>query len=419
MSDWHAATARSDDLRPPASRSEGGRRQRVPEDPIHVIIVDDDAEDRLMIRRFLRGARSCRFAVKECDDPGCLPSILDDVPVDVILMDQRLGGQYGTDVIRRIGGNRAVAPSILLTGSDEASLEEEAIFAGAAEHLNKADLSSRVLERTIKYVVKWHSDQQELRRQGEQLQLAWSEAAKANRAKSVFLASMSHELRTPLNAIIGFSSMLLGGAVFRKPTRVRDYARSILEGGEQLLHLVNNLLDIARIEAGQFLLGDETLDVGDVLREATRQNEPLARQRGVEVLLKRPAKLPAVRADRAGLQQIFRNLLSNGTKYTRAGGRVTVTVAHRAGALRIAVRDTGIGMTPDEIETALRPFMRLRNNAYVRSTDGAGLGLAIVTALVDQLDLTIAFDSEPGRGTTVTVVIPSERLVSEPTPQSP
>lgn len=394
-------------------------RRRAGSDPIRVVIVDDDADDRLMIQHFLKAARSCRFAVQECADPTDLSGILDEGTVDVILMDQRLGGQQGTDVIRRIGGSRAAAPSILLTGTDDAALEEEAIVAGAAEHLSKSDLSTRVLERTIKYVVKWHTDQQELRRQSEQLQLAWSEAARANRAKSVFLASMSHELRTPLNAIIGFSTMLLGGQVARKPAKVREYARCVLDGGRQLLHLVNNLLDIARIEAGQFLLGDEVLDIAETLHDVARLNEPLARQRGVTVTLKQPSTLPAVRADKAGLQQIFLNLLSNATKYTRRGGRVTVTVLLAANGLQVTVRDTGIGMTKDEIETALRPFMRLRNNAYVRSTEGAGLGLAIVTALVDQLDLTIEFDSRPGRGTTVAVAIPGERLQRAPVPGKP
>ena len=419
MSEWSVASAGSRGIGPTPTAVRNRWRRSESDEAIRVMIVDDDAEDRLTIRHYLRGARSCRFAVQECDDPADLIAILDDSPVDVILMDQRLGGQQGTDVIRRIGGSRAAAPAILLTGYDEAALEEEAIVAGAAEHLSKADLSSRVLERTIKYVVKWHSDQLELRRQGEQLQLAWSEAAKANRAKSVFLASMSHELRTPLNAIIGFSTMLLGSPVTRKPTRVREYARFILDGGQQLLHLVNNLLDIARIEAGQFVLGDETLDLGEALHEVARQNEPLARQRGVEVVLRCPVELPLVRIDRTGFQQIFLNLLSNGTKYTRAGGRVTVAVARLATTLRITVRDTGIGMTAEEVETALHPFMRIRNNAYVRSTEGTGLGLAIVTALADQLDLSIEFDSRPGHGTTVTVTIPAERVERAAAPQSP
>ncbi|MEQ8814359.1 MAG: hybrid sensor histidine kinase/response regulator [Thalassobaculum sp.] len=419
MSEWSVASAGSRGAGPPLTAARNRWRKSESDEAIRVMIVDDDAEDRLTIRRYLRGARSCRFAVRECDDPADLVAILDDSPVDVILMDQRLGGQQGTDVIRRIGGSRAAAPAILLTGYDEAAVEEEAIVAGAAEHLNKADLSSRVLERTIKYVVKWHSDQLELRRQGEQLQLAWSEAAKANRAKSVFLASMSHELRTPLNAIIGFSTMLLGKPMARKPTRVREYASFILDGGQQLLHLVDNLLDIARIEAGQFVLGDEILDLGEALLEVARQNEPLARQRGIEVVVQCPANLPLIRIDRTGFQQIFLNLLSNGTKYTHAGGRVTVTVSSLAATLRVTVRDTGIGMAEDEVETALRPFMRIRNNAYVRSTEGTGLGLAIVTALAGQLDLTVEFDSRPGDGTTVTVTIPADRVERGTAPQSP
>jgi signal transduction histidine kinase len=416
----YAAASADTGRTPPLSTPRGGRwGKRIPVTPVRVVVVDDDPGDRLIIRRYLTRARSCRFSVRECDDPDALREILDEAPVDVILMDQRLGQRYGTDVIRQIGGNRAVAPSILLTGSDDASIDDLAMLAGAAEHLNKADLSDRVLERTIRYVIKGHSDQLELRRQSEQLQAAWNEAAQANRAKSVFLAAMSHELRTPLNAIIGFSTMLLTGKLARRPTRVLEYARCILEGGQQLLHLVDNLLDIARIEAGQFLLGDDALDLPRLFEEVVQANEPLAGQHDVTVRLLCPADLPEVRSDRAGLHQIVLNLLSNATKYTLPGGEVVLTAELDDGGIRIEIRDSGIGMTEEEIESALRPFVRVRNNAYVRSTAGSGLGLAIVRSLTEQLGLLLAFDSKPGSGTTATVTIPAERLSPPPETHSP
>lgn len=405
----------------PPFTGDGVRRHRSsrPGHPIRVLIVDDDPDDRLMIKRFLNGARSCRFVVEELADPAGLGPVIERRSADVILMDQRLGEQSGTEVIRRIGGSRSAVPAILLTGTDDDALEEEAIVSGAAEHLNKSDLSSRVLERAIKYVVKWHGDQQELRRQGEQLQLAWNEAARANRAKSVFLASMSHELRTPLNAILGFSSFLLQMPPTAQPMRVEEYAGYIHHGGEQLLHLVNNLLDIARIEAGQFLLGDEELDLAAILRSAAATNEPLAARHGVAVLLEIASELPPVRADRAAVLQIVQNLLSNATKYTLSGGRVVVSAAPHLGGISLQVDDTGIGMSEREIANALRPFMRNHQNAYVRATEGAGLGLAIVTALVEQLDLAIQFDSRPGEGTTVTVAFPPERVLRPADDQRP
>lgn len=412
---WTAIPANPPSTPFPAARAGNDRPAgRIARDTIRVLVVDDDDDDRLMIRRFLSGARSCHFQVEECSGDEDVDAALKRTTADVILMDQRLGRHSGTDLIRRFGGNRATIPAILLTGSDDEALEEEAIVAGAAEHLNKADLSTRVLERTIKYVVKWHGDQQELRRQGEQLQMAWSEAARANRAKSVFLASMSHELRTPLNAIIGFSSMLLDGApAMREPPKVGEYAAYIRDGGEQLLHLVNNLLDIARIEAGQFLVGDEELDLAQVLRSVVRTNEPLARKRSITIRTDISSKLPMVRSDPAGLQQIFLNLLSNATKYTLPDGRATVTAARYTDGVRVRIHDTGIGMTDEEIGSALRPFMRNRHNAYVRSAEGTGLGLAIVTTLVEQLDLAIDFESRPGRGTTVTVTIPPKRVIAD------
>jgi len=406
-----AGAAHAADRPPNAGKTRRGRGTTAAGEAIRVLIIDDDADDRLLIRRFLNGARSCRFSVQEADDPSSLHDVLERGTADVILMDQRLGDQTGTEIIRRIGGGRAPVPAILLTGADDDTLEEEAIDSGAADHLNKSDLSSRVLERAIKYVMKWHGDQKELRRQGEQLQLAWNEAARANQAKSVFLASMSHELRTPLNAILGFSAMLLQPRAIAQPTRVEEYAGYIRDGGEQLLHLVDNLLDIARIEAGQFLLRDEELDLGEILRAVVASNEALARRRGVSVRLEPPLDLPELRIDRTAIMLIVQNLLSNATKYTRPDGRVSIGAGRNHGGVRIHVGDTGVGMTDEEVANALRPFVRNHQNAYVRATEGAGLGLAIVTALIDQLDLTIEFASRPGVGTTVTVDIPPERVI--------
>lgn len=379
--------------------------------PIRVAILDDDSDDRLMIRRYLGGARHCRFSVHECAEPSELQDLMTRTAVDVALIDQRLGDQQGTEFIRQIGGRQALIPSVLLTGSDDADLEEEAIISGAAEHLTKADLSSRVLERTIKYAIKSHGDHQELRRQGEQLQRAWTEAADANRAKSMFLASMSHELRTPLNAIIGFSSMLPRPNVVRNPKLVDEYAGYIQESGAHLLHLVNNLLDVARIEAGQYTLQDETVDLSRVLRSVVRANQPLADKHSVTIALALDPNMPPVRSDPSGLHQVFLNLLSNATKFTPLGGHVDISVASKRNGLRVTIRDNGIGMSEEDIEIALRPFAQILHNAYVRTTDGAGLGLAIVTALAKQLELGVRFESRPGHGTAVTVAIPAKRSI--------
>ena len=256
---------------------------------------------------------------------------------------------------------------VLLTGREEPALEEEALRSGAADHLNKADLSSRVLERTIKYALKWHQAQQELQDQSAQLERARREAETANLAKSAFLASMSHELRTPLNAIIGFSEALSHLEGRDGKSRVEEYATYIHEGGEQLLHLVNNLLDIARIEANQFDHGDEDVDIQKMLHAVIVMNAPLAQKQDVIVELVHTPPLPHVRIASTGFRQILQNLVSNATKYTPPGGNVFVRVDRNARGLIVSVEDDGIGMTPEEFEVAKRPFERNLNNAYVRA----------------------------------------------------
>ena len=387
------------------------RTSRRDDGPIVVLVVEDDSVDRRAIRRFLDQAKSAKFSIVERADGNDVFEILKNQRIDIILVDQLLGARLGTDLIREMGGRLAKVPMVLLTGREEPALEDEALRSGAADHLNKADLSSRVLERTIKYALKWHQAQQELQDQSAQLERARREAETANLAKSAFLASMSHELRTPLNAIIGFSEALSHLEGRDGKSRVKEYASYIHEGGEQLLHLVNNLLDIARIEANQFDRGEEDIDIQEMLRAVVTMNSPLARKQDVVVELVHSSPKLHVRVAGTGLRQILQNLISNATKYTPAGGNVFVRVDRNARGLIVSVEDEGIGMTPEEFEVAKRPFERNLNNAFVRETEGAGLGLSIVTALAAQLDLAIEIESQAGRGTVASVIIPSKRIV--------
>jgi len=388
--------------------------KRVPrrdDDPIVVLVIEDDNVDRRAIRRFLDQAKSAKFSIVERANGNDVFEVLKTQRIDIVLVDQLLGARLGTDLIRELGGRLAKVPMVLLTGREEPALEEEALRSGAADHLNKADLSSRVLERTIKYALKWHQAQQELQDQSAQLERARREAETANLAKSAFLASMSHELRTPLNAIIGFSEALSHLEGRDGKSRVEEYATYIHEGGEQLLHLVNNLLDIARIEANQFDHGDEDVDIQKMLHAVIVMNAPLAQKQDVIVELVHTPPLPHVRIASTGFRQILQNLVSNATKYTPPGGNVFVRVDRNARGLIVSVEDDGIGMTPEEFEVAKRPFERNLNNAYVRETEGAGLGLSIVAALAAQLGLAIEIESQAGRGTIASVIIPSKRTL--------
>ena len=231
-------------------------------------------------------------------------------------------------------------------------------------------------------------------------------AEAANRSKSEFLANMSHELRTPLNAIIGFSEVM-EQQIFGPITTVKyvDYARDIHRSGQYLLDVINDILDMSKIEAGRIRLEVARFDVVAMIEDALRMIAPRALEGGVEIARAVPASLE-IAADRRALKQVLINILANGVKFTPEGGQVTVAVRAAGGATEIAISDTGIGIEASELPKLGRPFEQVENQ-FTKTRSGSGLGLAISKSLVELHDGTIEIDSEPGRGTTVTILIPA------------
>ena len=237
----------------------------------------------------------------------------------------------------------------------------------------------------------------------------------ANKAKGDFLANMSHELRTPLNAIIGFAEMLQSDTFGDLNSKQSEYVRDIRMSGRHLLSLINTVLDMAKIEAGQFELHEELIEAGSIIDDAMTFLALQAKQRGVDLRQSIPSDLPMVLADRRAILQIVLNLLANAVNYTKAGGTVVLTVTLADdGALQIVVADTGIGIKPDSIDRIFEPFQSA-DASLSRKLGGAGLGLAVSKMLIERHGGTLVLASAIGKGTTVTIRLPSDRVVGHKT----
>ncbi len=280
-----------------------------------------------------------------------------------------------------------------------------------ALRFSEAELAKRVRElEAMQRQLQTQRD--ELQRLMQQVIQARDEAAAANAAKSVFLANMSHELRTPLNAIIGFSEIMHGelfGALGNP--RYQSYVGDMLGAAKHLLKLINDILDLSKIEAGKWELREEPVDMRRMLDGVMRLFRNRDETARLDIRVDAP-QLPPIMADERALKQVLINALSNSIKFTPAGGRILLRARRDgSGRLHLAIADTGIGIRREDVQKALAPFGQVDNH-MTRRHQGTGLGLSIAKALVERHGGRLRLRSRPGHGTVITVTLPAERFAA-------
>jgi signal transduction histidine kinase len=339
-------------------------------------------------RLIARNARFCELL----EFPADLPV---GTPLRDILMLQAVRGDFGDD-----DPNIEVAHRLELFYRDVPTVKERTTPGGRVLQIRRRAMASGA-------IVSVYSDITEIKLSERKSIQACSLAEMANRSKSEFLANMSHELRTPLNAIIGFSEIIsqeLFGPIGNE--KYLEYITDIHNSSLHLLSIINDVLDMSKIEAGKLELSKEILNIGNVIADVIRMMHEQAASRGIELMRELPDEEVRVCADERAMKQVFLNLLSNAIKFSKEGSKVHIRViANLPGSAVVRFKDRGIGMNEDELKRALQPFGQAKP-ATTRNYGGTGLGLPITKGLVEAHGGRLTIDSEPGLGTVVSVILP-------------
>jgi len=377
--------------------------------PIRVTVIDDDQDDFVLVKNFLNDVEGESYQIEWIPDSTLALEKIKLQTADVYLVDYSLDIRTGLDILDELKTLELTKPIILLTGREDRQIDISAMEKGAADFLSKKELTSSILERSIRYSIKRCEDRKKI---GEMhMHKAEKEAAiLANRNKSQFIAGISHEIRTPLGAIVGFVDLAMDPTTPENDKL--EYMGIVKRNGEHLLNLINDFLDLAKMESGNVDILPEDFAWKFVVEDVVRLLKAKAIEKGISLNFEtKNSVYDFIRCDPHRFRQILLNIIGNAIKFTDEG-KVNVKCDVHCDSvsgeksLVVTILDTGIGLSPEEQQRIFKPFKQA-NSSLVRKYGGTGLGLDLSKKLALAMggDL-ILVNSMPKVGSTFKLVLP-------------
>jgi len=360
-----------------------------------LLLIEDSPSDAMLLREQLHESMNGDVSIEHTSTLEEGLARLGQGGIDAVLLDLGLPDSSGLETFERVSETLPQPAVVVITGLNDARLAEEAVRLGAQDYMVKDEASPEKLRQSITYAVRRQRILDDLEHVRQE-QLA---------AKDRFLSHVSHELRSPLAVIHQFVSLLADGVAGPLSAEQRDYLDVTTRNIEQLRMMIDDLLDVGRLQRGQLSVEVRAASLNELLAEAVRSFQRSAQDKSIELEL-RTWPLPTVSCDPQRTRQVLSNLLDNAIKFTPSAGSVRVEAASAGNQVRISVRDTGPGIQPENLEHVFEQFFQ-EPHAEEASRNGLGVGLFVSRELVTRQGGAIWAESEPGGGTTVTFTLPA------------
>jgi signal transduction histidine kinase len=369
-----------------------------PNKTVHVLLVDDDEDDYLIIGRVFAGIPDSPFKLEWCADFEQAKRLINEKRHDIYLIDYRLSGQTGLELLEFAQPYKRAEPFILLTGVGDREIEKRSMKLAAADYLVKGTFNSELLARTLYYSLE--------RKQFEEQRV--QSLVELNRAKDEFISLAAHQLRTPATGVKQYLGMVIEGFVGDLTDSQKAILQKANESNERQLRIVSDLLKVAQVDAGKVRLQKAEVDVVSLINDVIKEQRETFNKRRQTIVIESEKPGLTLHFDRDTIRMVFENLIDNASKYSGEDKTVTVKLLEEVDEAQIAIIDNGVGIKPEDQDRLFEKFSRI-DNPLSTQVGGTGLGLYWAKKIIDLHEGRVTFKSVAGEGTKFTIHLPKRQ----------